>query len=405
MINRLIRILRRLLRSRTTRFLLLTIAIWNIAEVLLIRHRLYNADNAQPDLSRRHERIYIASIHWNNGPVLRDHWNDAVVKLAETIGPENIFVSIFESGSWDDSKAALFELDSALDRIGVRRNITVSDVTHADEIAAPPAEHGWIDTPRGRKELRRIPYLSRLRNVSLQPMYDLLREGVTFDRILFLNDVVFTTDDVMTLLNTNHGEYAAACSLDFSKPPRYYDTFALRDSDGHKHVMQTWPYFRSSKSRAAMKSMSPVPVKSCWNGMVAMPVGPFVSDPPLEFRGVPDNLAASHVEGSECCLVHADNPLSKKKGVYLNPKVRVGYSGPAYSAVNPAQRWLSPREIFLSGWENRFRRLFTTPRFEDWAIQRIVSKWKSQDKRHEEPGEFCLINEMQVLVWNGWAHV
>jgi hypothetical protein len=71
----------------------------------------------------------------------------------------------------------------------------------------------------------------------------------------------------MTLLNTNQGEYAAACSLDFSKPPRYYDTFALRDSDGHKHLMQTWPYFRSSKSRAAMKSMSPVPVKSCWNGM------------------------------------------------------------------------------------------------------------------------------------------
>jgi hypothetical protein len=139
--------------------------------------------------------------------------------------------------------------------------------------------------------------------------------------------------------------------------------------------------------------------------LVAMPVGPFISDPPLEFRGVPDSLAASHVEGSECCLVHADNPLSKKKGVYLNPNVRVGYSGPAYSTVNPAQRWLSPREIFLSGWENRFRRLFTTPMFEDWAIQRIVSKWKSQDKRHEEPGEFCLINEMQVLVWNGWAHV
>lgn len=195
MLTRLKRTLRRLLRSRIARFLALTIATWNIAEVLLVRHRLYNADNAQPDLSRRYERIYIASIHWNNGPVLRDHWNDAVVKLAETIGPENIFVSVFESGSWDDSKAALLELDSALDRIGVRRNITVSDVTHADEIAAPPAEHGWIDTPRGRKELRRIPYLSRLRNISLQPMYDLLREGVTFDRILFLNDVVFTVCD------------------------------------------------------------------------------------------------------------------------------------------------------------------------------------------------------------------
>ena len=139
--------------------------------------------------------------------------------------------------------------------------------------------------------------------------------------------------------------------------------------------------------------------------LVAMPVDPFLSDPPLEFRGVPDSLAASHVEGSECCLVHADNPLSKKKGVYLNPKVRVGYNGLAYSAVNPAQRWLSAQDIFLSSWENCIRRLVTTPIFEDWTIRRVVARWKSRDKRNEEPGEFCLINEMQVLVWNGWAHV
>jgi hypothetical protein len=58
-------------------------------------------------------------------------------------------------------------------------------------------------------------------------------------------------DDVIELLNTNDGVYAAACSLDYSRPPLYYDTFALRDSHGDEHVMH----------------MSPVPVKSCWNGM------------------------------------------------------------------------------------------------------------------------------------------
>ena len=72
---------------------------------------------------------------------------------------------------------------------------------------------------------------------------------------------------MFALLNTNEGEYAAACSLDFSKPPKYYDTFALRDADGLEHAMQTWPYFRSSKSRSAMKRSKPVPVSSCWNGM------------------------------------------------------------------------------------------------------------------------------------------
>lgn len=76
------------------------------------------------------------------------------------------------------------------------------------------------------------------------------------------------TDDVLTLLDTNGGKYASACSLDFSNPPSYYDTFALRDSEGEAHLMQTWPFFRSSPSRKAMIANEPaVPVKSCWNGI------------------------------------------------------------------------------------------------------------------------------------------
>jgi hypothetical protein len=39
---------------------------------------------------------------------------------------------------------------------------------------------------------------------------------------------------------------------------------------------------------------------------VAMPARPFVSSPSLRFRGIPDSLAASYIEGSECCLIHTD---------------------------------------------------------------------------------------------------
>lgn len=59
-----------------------------------------------------------------------------------------------------------------------------------------------------------------------------------FRRVLWVNDVVFTVDDVCTLLTTNAGDYAAACSLDFSKPPLYYDTVALREISREKPVMQ-----------------------------------------------------------------------------------------------------------------------------------------------------------------------
>jgi hypothetical protein len=47
----------------------------------------------------------------------------------------------------------------------------------------------------------------------------------------------------------------------------FYDTFALRDAEGHEMLMQTWPYFRSRESRRAMLSNVAVPVSSCWNGM------------------------------------------------------------------------------------------------------------------------------------------
>ena len=136
-----------------------------------------------------------------------------------------------------------------------------------------------------------------------------------------------------------------------------------------------------------------------------MSADPFISQPPLRFRGITDSLALSHLEGSECCLIHADNPLSGSRGVYLNPNVRVGYSGPAYDAVNPISNWLSLWQGFWALWDNRFRRWTSTPFFKEWVVRRRVKRWKADDKHNQEPGEFCLINEMQVLVENGWAHV
>lgn len=236
------------------------------------------------------QKIYIASIHWNNEEVIRSNWTDAVLDLVSTFGPENVYVSVYESGSWDDSKGALRELDEELERMGVQRTITLDPRTHVEEIGQTPASTGWIDTPRGKKELRRIPYLSRLRNLSMKPLTDLALNGIIFNRILFLNDVVFTvrasptasilitctcsndssrgqTEDVQKLLATRNGDYAAACSLDFAKPPAYYDTFALRDSAGYETVMPTFPYFRTGASRNAIVSGQPVPVRSCWNGI------------------------------------------------------------------------------------------------------------------------------------------
>lgn len=135
-----------------------------------------------------------------------------------------------------------------------------------------------------------------------------------------------------------------------------------------------------------------------------MTAEPFTTYPRLKFRAVPDSLARFHVEGSECCLIHTDNPLSETMGVFINPKVRVGYNLPAYMAVHPIHKWLSTWQILWSLWESRIRLLFTSPMFKEWVIHKRISTWLKLVEENSEIGEICIINEMQLLTTNGWKH-
>ncbi|KAI9813941.1 MAG: hypothetical protein M1832_006026 [Thelocarpon impressellum] len=366
------------------------------------------------------ERIFVASTHWNSEAILRSHWNDAVVELVRRVGVDNIFVSVFESGSWDDSQGALIQLDQRLGELGARRNISHDATTHADQLASSADAPGWVNTPRGRRELRRIPFLAGLRNRALEPLWRLAEEGITFDKILVLNDVVFTADDVRRLLHTRGGEFAAACSLDFSVPPAYYDTFAVRDSDGDKTLTQTFPYFSSAVSRKAMLAGEPVPVQSCWNGIVVFDASPFygaISGERLQFRGISDSLATYHLEGSECCLIHYDNPLTRTKGVFVNPHVRVAYTAAAYDVVHTpgGELWPPLMARYWGVWSNRLRRTHGTYRakLERLTVRGRMATWAEEEREKtdasstplEEPGAACLVNEMQVLAGNGWMHV
>ncbi|EAQ87609.1 hypothetical protein CHGG_04228 [Chaetomium globosum CBS 148.51] len=303
--------------------LFLLFLVWTIIEAHISHYRIARTEREAKakGVLTAPTRVYIASLHWNNEKILRSEWNKGVVELVKTFGSDNVFVSVYESGSWDDSKGALRELDQELDRLGVPRKIILDDETHKDLINGPQQEEGWITIPDGKRMPRRIPYLSKLRNLSLQPLRELAMK-----RDPCLNHVLSLTFSISSKPTT--ATTPPPCSLDFSKPPSFYDTFALRDSRGQEHASQTWPYFRSSKSRNAMVSAEPVRVSSCWNGIASLGIRG------LRFRGIPDSLAALHLEASECCLIHADNPGSRTRGVYVNPAVRVGYNRLAYDAVH-----------------------------------------------------------------------
>jgi hypothetical protein len=404
-----------LLLRRAGRVVGLIAIIWTFLEVLFVRRAL----SRQPEPSGYEydlgtETILLVGIHWNSEKILRSHWNQAVVDTANAIsrGGGDVFVSVLGSGSSDGTEAALEQLREKLTERNVPHLITFDETTHLDEISKTPQEGGdWIMTKRGKLERRRIPYLARLRNIALQPLYDESMTDMTFDKIVFLNDVVFNALDVANLLGTRDGDFAAACSLDFSKPPSFYDTFAFRDAEGGNKLMKKWPFFRARASRQAIKASHAVPMKSCWNGIVAMDATPFYPDEngaALTFRGLPASLAKSHLEASECCLIHADNPLTESKGVWLNPAVRVGYTGPAYEAVNPYKGalWMSSWGIVHGAWKNRLLRWTTTQWFRDRVVNKRLATWRRKAPETSiEPGAFCVIDDMQVLTEKGWTAV
>lgn len=138
--------------------------------------------------------------------------------------------------------------------------------------------------------------------------------------------------------------------------------------------------------------------------LVAMPAEPFLGEHGLRFRGTNDSLAEQHLEGSECCLIHADNPLSATKGIFLNPIVQVGYNMPAYNAIHSSDAVMSPLRMYARVWQNRVLRWFTTSWLKEQVVHSRVTKWTAKTQE-TEPGEYCLVNEMQVIFERGWKHV
>lgn len=207
--------------------------------------------------------------------------------------------------------------------------------------------------------------------------------------------------------------------MDYKSPPLYYDTFALRDDLGLKTASLHWPWFQSPRARESAWRGEPIRVSSCWNGIVAFDAAPFYGDnqttqPPLRFRGIDDSLADLHLEGSECCLIHADNYLAAERGVWLNPSVRVGYDVAAYRAVRRSAgsgRFPGPFWAVVGAWVNRVNRWHFSLQvsLEARTVQGRLERWAAETPRGEfpryEPGQACLINEMQIMWSNGWKHL
>lgn len=193
---------RRLRRSYLRPILYLLGALFLIDALLAIHSR---PDTHRSVLHRRTHvpgvsspSVFIVSVHRNTEVIQRSSWNQAVLELIDYLGAENVHFSAVESGSQEGTKDALMELKASLDERGATNDISLGMTVweQLDEIdARPPAdarEPGWVwNKAEAQWELRRIPYLSRVRNQAMEPLRRLQGEGRSFDKVLWLNDVVF----------------------------------------------------------------------------------------------------------------------------------------------------------------------------------------------------------------------
>jgi len=130
---------------------------------------------------------------------------------------------------------------------------------------------------------------------------------------------------VLRLLLTNNGKYDTACAMDYYN--EFYDLFATRDVRGDRFSSGVFPYVADPFTQRLFRDREPVPVFSCWNGMLSMDARPFSSG--LLFRALaPADQRVSMTtpvaaEASECCLIFADLWHLGYTNSFINPLVKV----------------------------------------------------------------------------------
>jgi hypothetical protein len=232
-----------------------------------------------------------------------------------------------------------------------------------------------VRLPDGQNRVKRISYLAEVRNRLLRPLDPAFNVNQTdeagflsasttsFDKILFLNDVYFSSLEALHLLfstnmNSNGiAQYRTACAIDFVRGVTFYDSFIVRDTDGYGMGLMFYPWFApagSSTRRQDVRSgTDAVRVRSCWGGMAAFDAAVFQKIPPnpphhptradnpivalqKPSLSLPTTFRSSNEtfwESGECCLLFADieqthgPPIPEAgTGVFINPFVRVAYT-------------------------------------------------------------------------------
>lgn len=286
-----------------------------------IRRDLTPATNGQ-----QHKYFFAINLY-NSFDVIPDLFA-TLFRTAAVLGYHNVFVSIYENGSTDQTKALLKIMDALARTVGLRVVIRSSMRT------------------RGAFN-HRIEYLAEVRTSAMLPLHELRdNEGEVFDSIVFMNDILPCVDDILELIWQSRRQNAGiTCAADYMYhddigSPVFYDNWVARDINGT--ALENAPFeqvFHHIESSNRFQRHLPVQVQSCWNGVAVLDPAPFYEVPPVKFRMA--DLAHGECSASECSLICNDYFAKGYGRIQMVPRVKLAYDKKVYDIIHPERKNLT----------------------------------------------------------------
>jgi len=253
-------------------------------------------------------------------------WSTEMVKLllalAEDENMGNVYVSVYQSGSNDDTPDLLRRFGQALDSMGVRNLINLGTEV------------------RGGRD--RIEFLAHVRNKAMDPIYRI--DDIQFDNVIWFSDNLFCASGPMQqavlTMDTGSGgvDADAACALDFDFVPMsgqefpygpgcgFYDIWATHDYDG-QNFGKIFPFVSYPESVQAMRERRPFQVFACWSGMVVFKADLFTKEG-LVYRRNRPQLSECPVAETE--LIYHDMWQMGRSKIVIAPNVVTAYAQAEY---------------------------------------------------------------------------
>ncbi|PVU94167.1 hypothetical protein BB559_003067 [Furculomyces boomerangus] len=255
-------------------------------------------------------KYFFAMNLYNNQEII-PHLLQELLRAFEYLGPQNIYFSLYENGSDDSSKYILSMFKITLDKLGIRNTVVV-------------------DGEKKPKSVHRIEYLAKIRNKALEPLETESSNGHKYDKIVFMNDVVFCRNDILELLyQSEHQQSDMTCPLDFDtggpdgREILFRDTWVARDLDGNSFYKGLNDMVPHKPSMERAKKNLPFQVQCCWNGAAVLNAKPFYEPTNLKFRiSKPEYNECS---ASECSLMCNDFWENGFRKIVTVPRVLLPY--------------------------------------------------------------------------------